>query len=114
METVTKVKVTRSGNVHLLNGEGKAVIKLHDGDAFYTNDGGYLYVARKEAIEYCDNEIHFDAKLPICKDGLDCNEWIELQKSRYVMVITEGGMMFTSRYEQYPVTANVIIAKNKA
>ncbi len=111
METVTKIKITRSGNVHLLNNEGKAIIKLKSGDAFYTNDNGYLYVARKEAIYYCKGEIHFDAKLPICKDALDCNEWIELQKSRYVMVISEGGMMFTTKYEQYPVTANVIIAK---
>lgn len=112
METVTKVKVTRSGNVHLLNGEGKAVIKLHDGDAFFTDEDGKIYICRKDTIDYLNGEIHFDQKLPVAIDKVDNSEWIDLLWSRYVMVISRPAMMFTSRYENYNVTANVII-KNK-
>lgn len=111
MKTIDKIKVTRSGNVHLLDNEGKVIIKLHSGDAFYTDENKNIYVARKESIEYLNGEIHFDENLPVCKDGADNDEWIELLRSRYVMVICKPAMMFTCKYEQYSMTANIIIAK---
>lgn len=113
MKTVTKVKVTRSGNVHLLNSDGKVIIKLHGGDAFYTDEDGKIYICRKDTIDYLNGEIHFDSKLPVCEDGVDNDEWIDLLVSRYLIMISRPAMMFTSRYENYNVTANVII-KNKA
>ena len=111
MKTLQKIKVTRSGNVHLLDNEGKAIIKLHSGDAFYTDENGKIYICRKDTIEYLNGEIHFDAKLTICKDGADNDEWIDLLRSRYVMVIWRPAMMFAGKYEQYSVTANMIVAK---
>lgn len=112
MKTMKKIKVTRSGNVHLLDNEGQAIIKLKSGDAFYTDDNSNIYVARKDTIDYLNSEIHFDAKLPVCKDGASDDEWIdELLRSRYVMVIARPAMMLAGKYEQYSVTANVIIAK---
>ena len=111
MKTVQKIKVTRSGNVHLLDNEGKVIIKLHSGDAFYLDDNNNIYVSRKETIDYLNGEIHFDQKMPVCKDGADNGEWFELLRGIYVMVICRPAMMFTGKYEQYSVTASMIVAK---
>ena len=108
MKTVRKIKVTRSGNVHLLDNEGKVIIKLHGGDAFYTDENGKIYICRKDTIDYLHGEIHFYAKFPICKDGADDDEWNGLLRSRYVMVVFRPATMLTGKYEQNSVTANVL------
>ena len=105
METVVKIHTTAT-SVHFLDENGKAVVKLRIGDAYYVTEDGMMYVCRKKFAKQCGYERHFSLDEPVALFNVDLEEFKKVEGHRHLSLVKADCTCFTNEYNWYTATCN--------